>query len=65
MNTSEIRSRITEYINLGFTMKESFEAYRTARRVSAKRSGHKIAEIIGNNENRTYSILDKKFIYNK
>ena len=30
----------------------------------SKRSGHKLAELVGNNENRTYSILDKKFINN-
>jgi hypothetical protein len=34
-------------------------------RERTKRSGHKLAEIVGNNENRTYSIMDKKFIYNK
>ena len=33
-------------------------------RPRTKRSGHKLAEIIGNNEKRTYSIMDKKFIYN-
>jgi len=31
-------------------------------RERTKRSGHKLAEIVGNNEKRTYSIMDKKFI---
>jgi len=33
-------------------------------RVRRKKSGHKLAEIIGNNENGSYSIMDKKWIYN-
>ncbi len=33
-------------------------------RERAKRSGHKLAEIVGNNENREYSIMDKSYKYN-
>jgi len=33
-------------------------------RPRTKRSGHKLAELVGNNENSTYSIMDKKFTYN-
>lgn len=65
MNTiTEIRNLVKEYMSIGFTQKESFDAIRSARRTSTKRSGHKLAEIIGNNEKRTYSILDKKYINN-
>lgn len=34
-------------------------------RERTKRSGHKLAEIVGNNEKRTYDIMNKRFIYNK
>lgn len=61
MNTIEIRKKVAAYMEVGFTMKEAFVYIKDSLRVRAKRSGHKLAEIIGNNEKRTYSIMDKKF----
>lgn len=33
-------------------------------RERTKRSGHKLAEIVGNNDKRTYSIMEKSFTNN-
>ena len=48
-------------MDCGFTMSEAFFNIKDAMRKRAKRSGHKLAEIVGNNDKRTYSILDKTF----
>jgi len=40
------------------------EVYEMSFRERRKKSGQKLAEIVGNNEYRTYSIMDKKYIYN-
>ena len=64
MNTLEIRKRIAEYMEVGFTMSESFKCIRNSKRVYAKRSGHKLAEFAGNNENRTFNQLTKEYQYN-
>jgi hypothetical protein len=63
MNTSEIRKKVAAYMEVGFTMAEAFEHIKDAMRPRTKRSGHKLAEIVGNNDKGTYSIMDKKFIY--
>lgn len=61
MNTTEIRKKVADYMAVGFTMSEAFFNIKDNMRQRAKRSGHKLAEICGNNEKRTYSILDKTF----
>jgi hypothetical protein len=61
MTTTEIRNKIKDYMEVGFTMSEAFFCLRDSLRERRKKSGHKLAEIVGNNENRTYSIMNKSF----
>jgi len=61
MNTTEIRIKVKSYMDLGFTMSEAFFNIKDSLRERRKRSGHKLAEIVGNNDKRTYSIMDKTF----
>lgn len=62
MNTTEIRKKVAAYMEIGFTMSEAFYHIKDSLRERRKKSGHKLAEIVGNNEERTYSIMDKKFL---
>lgn len=64
MNTTEIRKKVAEYMEVGFTLKEAFANIKDSLRVRTKRSGHRLSEICGNNEKRTYSIMEKKFVNN-
>ena len=64
MNTTEIRKKVAAYMEVGFTMSEAFANIKDSSRIRAKRSGHKMAEICGNNENRTYNHFTKSFQYN-
>lgn len=59
----EIMLMESEYYD-GTVYELVMRVYNTNFRERAKRSGHKLAEIAGNNEKRTYSIMDKKFLYN-
>jgi hypothetical protein len=47
MNTSEIRSKIAAYMEVGFTMSEAFEAIRNSKHMT-KRSGDSIAAAVNN-----------------
>ncbi|MFY8185389.1 MAG: hypothetical protein ACOVLD_04920 [Bacteroidia bacterium] len=40
------------------------DVYNNHYRARAKRSGHKLAEFAGNNENRTFNQLTKEYQYN-
>ena len=64
MNTTEIRKKVAEYMEVGFTLKEAFANIKDSLRVRTKRSGLRLSEICGNNEKRTYSIMEKKFVNN-
>jgi hypothetical protein len=64
---------VSRYMDLMLFLQPGFEGtiydlimdVHSQLRERTKRSGQKLAEIVGNNEKRTYSIMDKKFIYNK
>lgn len=64
-NTTELRNKVASYMEVGFTQSEAFANIKDSLRVRAKRSGHKLAEFAGNNENRTYNILAKDYSYAK
>lgn len=61
MNTTEIRTTVAEYMKVGFTQSEAFAAIRDYSRTRTKRSGHKLAEIVGNNDKRQFNQVTKQF----
>ena len=61
MNTTEIRSKVAAFIEVGFTQTEAFAAIRDYSRTRTKRSGHALAEIVGNNDKRQFNQTTKQF----
>ena len=52
MNTAEIRKEVAKYMEVGFTMSEAFFNIKDSLRERRKRSGHKLAEVVGTKAQR-------------
>jgi hypothetical protein len=55
---------IVENDNFNGTILDLFNDVHFQLRARAKKSGHKLAEFAGNNENRTFNQLTKEYQYN-
>lgn len=52
MNTTEIRKKVSDYMEVGFTMSEAFANIKDSLRERRKKSGHKLAEVVGTKASR-------------
>jgi hypothetical protein len=52
MTYSEIKNKINAYTEVGFTTTEAFSFFRDSLRETRKKSGHKLAEMIGSKAQR-------------